>query len=181
QDVVADFTTGNSAAIMASTGSLSGILKNAKFNVGTAFLPRKKDLNVCTGGSGMAILSKSSDEKKLAAMKFIAFATSPETTTFWSQQTGYMPVRVSAVQSKAMEDYFKDNPNFKTAVDQLPKAQAQDAARVFIPNGDQIIGKGIEEIIINKKDAKEAFPPVTTTLEKEAKPILDHLSKAEGA
>jgi sn-glycerol 3-phosphate transport system substrate-binding protein len=168
------------ASTIASTGSLAGITKDAKFNFGTAFLPRKKEFNVCTGGAGLAILSKTSDEKKLAAMKFINWVTSTEQTAIWSQQTGYMPVRTSAVQSKTMQDYFKENPNFKTAVEQLPKAQPQDAARVFIPNGDQIIGKGLEEIVINRKDAKEAFGPVAATLKADAKPITEQLKKVEG-
>jgi sn-glycerol 3-phosphate transport system substrate-binding protein len=180
QDPQAEFVTGNAASVMLSTGSLSGVTKSVKFNFGTAFLPRKREFNVCTGGAGLAILSKANEEKKQAAMKYIAFVTNPEITSFWSQQTGYMPVRVSAVQSKAIQDYFKENPNFKTAVDQLPKAQAQDPARVFIPNGDQIIGKGHEEIVINKKDAKDAFAPVVRTLNSEAKPILDSLKQREG-
>ena len=180
QDIVAEFTTGTAAAMMASTGSLSGVLKNAKFQVGTAMLPRKKEFNCCTGGAGLAVMAKSNDEKKLAAMKFIAYATSPETTTYWSQETGYMPVRVSAAGSAAMKDYFAKNPQFKTAVDQLAKTQAQDSARVFIPNGDQIIGKGLEEIVITKKDAKDTFPPVAAILKTEAKPIVEGLKKVEG-
>ena len=92
-------------------------------------------------------------EKQEAAFKFIAFATSTGVTTFWSQNTGYMPVRKSAVESEEMQAFFAENPNFKTAVDQLPKTQPQDAARVFIPNGDQIIGKGLERITVNNEDA----------------------------
>ena len=57
----------------------------------------------------------------------------PESTTWWSQNTGYMPVRKSAIDSEEMQDFFAENPNFKTAVDQLPKTQPQDAARVFDP------------------------------------------------
>lgn len=180
QDNVADFTTGSSAATIASTGSLAGILKNSKFAVGTAFLPRKRDFNVCTGGAGFGILSKSSDEKRQAAAKFAAFASSPETTVYWSQQTGYMPVRTSAVQGQAMQDYFRQNPNFRTAVDQLQKATPQDAARVFIPNGDQIIGRGIDDILVNKRDAKGVFPTVAGTLRTEAKPVIDAVKKIEG-
>jgi sn-glycerol 3-phosphate transport system substrate-binding protein len=180
QNIDTEFITGNAAAMMASTGALANILKNAKFNVGTGMLPRKRDFNVCTGGAGLALMTRSSEEKKRAAMKFVAFATNPEITTWWSQQTGYMPVRVSAVQSKAMQEYFKENPNFETAVKQLSRAQPQDPARVFIPNGDQIIGKGLEEIVINRKDAREAFAPVANTLRTEARPILDQVRRVEG-
>jgi sn-glycerol 3-phosphate transport system substrate-binding protein len=180
KDIQVDFTTGQAASMIASTGSLAGMTKDARFNFATAPLPRRKEFNVCTGGAGLAIMNRTSDEKKLAAMKFISWVTSTEQTALWSQRTGYMPVRTSAVESKPMQDYFKENPNFKTAVEQLPRAQPQDPARVFIPNGDQIIGKGLEEIVINRKDAKDAFGPVAATLRTDAKPITDQLKKIEG-
>ena len=66
-----------------------------------------------------------------------------------------MPVRKSAIASQEMQDFFAKNPNYKTAVDQLPKTRQQDSARVWIPNGDQIIGKGLEQILVNNQDAAD--------------------------
>jgi sn-glycerol 3-phosphate transport system substrate-binding protein len=180
KDVQKDFVTGIVASAMLSTGSMGGVLQTAKFPVGTAFLPKKKQFGCCTGGSGLAILSGLPQEKQQAAAKWIAYATSPETTTFWSKTTGYMPVRKSAVQSAEMQAYFKEQPNFKTAVDQLPKTRPQDAARVFVPNGDQIIGKGLERIIVNKEDAVKVFGDVNKELETAAAPVLASLKAVEG-
>jgi len=180
KDVQKDFVTGIVASTMLSTGSMGGVLQTAKFPVGTAFLPKKKQFGCCTGGSGLAILSGLPQEKQQAAAKWIAYATSPETTTFWSKTTGYMPVRKSAVQSAEMQAYFKEQPTFKTAVDQLPKTRPQDAARVFVPNGDQIIGKGLERIIINKEDAAKVFADVNKELETAAAPVVASLKAVEG-
>jgi sn-glycerol 3-phosphate transport system substrate-binding protein len=180
KDAQTDFVNGQVAAMMASTGGLTAIEQTAKFKVGTAFLPSEKQFGCSTGGAGLAVLSNSPAEKQLAAMKYIAFASSPEITTFWSQATGYMPVRKSAVSSQAMQDFFTQHPNFKVAVDQLPKTQPQDSARVFIPNGDQIIGKGLEEITLNNKDAQSAFDDVAKTLTDEAKPVVDAIKALEG-
>ena len=180
KDVQKDFVTGIVASAMLSTGSMGGVLQTAKFPVGTAFLPKKKQFGCCTGGSGLAILSGLPAEKQQAAAKWIAYATSPETTTFWSKTTGYMPVRKSAVQSAEMQAYFKEQPTFKTAVDQLPKTRPQDAARVFVPNGDQIIGKGLERIIVNKEDAVKVFGDVNKELETAAAPVLASLKAVEG-
>jgi sn-glycerol 3-phosphate transport system substrate-binding protein len=176
KDAQTDFVNGQVASMMASTGGLTGIEANAKFHVGTAFLPTEKQFGCSTGGAGLAVLANVSAEKQLAAMKYIAFASSPEITTYWSQATGYMPVRKSAVSSQAMQDFFAQHPNFKVAVDQLPKTQPQDSARVFIPNGDQIIGKGLEEITLNNKDAQSAFDDVAKTLTEEAKPVIDAIA-----
>jgi sn-glycerol 3-phosphate transport system substrate-binding protein len=86
-----------------------------------------------------------------------------------------MPVRKSAIASQEMQDFFAKNPNYKVAVDQLPKTRQQDSARVWIPNGDQIIGKGLEQILVNNQDAQTAFDGVAQTLTEEAQPVIEAL------
>ena len=175
-DHVVDFNNGLTTAIVASTGDIANITANSTFDFGTSFLPKGEFFGCCTGGAGLAILANSPAEKQEAAFKYIEFATSPETTTFWSQNTGYMPVRKSAIESGEMQEFYVDNPNFKTAVEQLPMTQPQDAARVFIPNGDQIIGSGLERILINQEDVQAVFDEVAGVLEEEAQPVLDALA-----
>ena len=178
EDNELDFINGLTASVMASTGSLKKMTEGIgdSFEFRTAFLPKQEQFGCCTGGAGLAIMAGSPPEKQEAAFKFIEYVTSPEGTTFWSQNTGYMPVRKSAIESEEMQAFFADNPNFKTAVDQLPLTQPQDAARVFIPNGDQIIGGGLERITINKEEAKPVFDDVAATLTEEAKPVLEALA-----
>jgi sn-glycerol 3-phosphate transport system substrate-binding protein len=173
-----DFANGLTASVMASTGSLRGITENVgdTFEFRTAFLPKAEQFGCCTGGAGLAVMAGSPPEKQEAAFQYIAFATSPETTTFWSQNTGYMPVRKSAVESEEMQAFFEENPNFRTAVEQLPMTQPQDSARVFIPNGDQIIGAGLERIVINHDQAQSVFDEVAATLTAEAQPVLEAIA-----
>ena len=52
-------------------------------------------------------------------------------------------MRKSALEDANMLAYFEEFPQFKTAVEQLALTQPQDAARVFVPNGDQIIEHAI--------------------------------------
>ena len=162
----ADFLAGTSYSMLSSTGGLAGLLKDAKFPVGTAFYPEKKQFGCPTGGAGLCIPSSISDEKKLAAMTFIAFITNPENTAYYSQNVGYMPVRKSAVNGPLMAEFFTKYPQFKTAVDQLAKTQPQDSARVYVPGGDAILGKGLERMILNNEDAKDVWPSVKKELEK---------------
>jgi len=173
-----DFTNGVIGAITASTGSMAGIKERAGFEFGTAFLPGGDDpkLRACTGGAGLAIMAGSPPERQEAAFRFIEFATSPEITTFWSQNTGYMPVRKSAAASPEMQAFYDENPTFKTAVDQLALTKPQDAARVFIPNGDQIIGGGLERITVNAEEVQPVFDEVAQTLEEEARPVIEALA-----
>jgi sn-glycerol 3-phosphate transport system substrate-binding protein len=181
-DNEADFANGLTASVMASTGSLRGITENVgdKFEFRTAFLPKAEVFGCCTGGAGLAVMAGSPPEKQEAAFQYIKFATSPETTTFWSQNTGYMPVRKSAVESEDMQAFFAENPNFRTAVEQLPMTQPQDSARVFIPNGDQIIGAGLERIVINHEEPQPVFDEVAATLTQEAQPVLEAIAALAG-
>jgi sn-glycerol 3-phosphate transport system substrate-binding protein len=175
-----DFINGLTASMMASTGDLGAVNNEATFEFRTAFLPEAEQFGCCTGGSGLAILADKSEEQQAAAFEFIEFATSPAITSYWSQNTGYMPVRKSAREDETMLAFFEENPNFKTAVDQLELTQPQDSARVFIPNGDQIIGGGLERITINGEDAQSAFDDVAATLEEEKVPVLEALEALGG-
>jgi sn-glycerol 3-phosphate transport system substrate-binding protein len=177
-DQETDFINGLSASMMASTGSMKQVTDGVgdRFEFRTAFLPKAEEFGCCTGGAGLGILATSPLEKQEAAFKFIEFASSTEGTTFWSQNTGYMPVRKSAIESEEMQAYFAENPNFQTAVEQLALTQPQDSARVFIPNGDQIIGAGLERIVVNLEDPQTVFDEVAQTLTAEAQPVLEALA-----
>ncbi|MCX6044400.1 MAG: ABC transporter substrate-binding protein [Chloroflexi bacterium] len=180
KDVTVDFTNELTASTMMSTGSMGGVKANAKFEFGTAMLPKQEQFGCCTGGAGLALLATTPEAKQAAAMQYMLFASSPEMTTFWAQNTGYMPVRKSALKSKEMQDYFTQFPQFKTATEQLALTRPQDAARVFVPNGDQIIGKGLERITVQEEEVATVFAEVQTILETEAKPVLEALKAVEG-
>jgi sn-glycerol 3-phosphate transport system substrate-binding protein len=175
-----DFENELSAAMMASTGGLGARKTNIgdKFEWGTAFLREEQQFGCPTGGAGLAILAGSAPEKQEAAFKFIEYVTSTEGTTWWSQNTGYMPVRKSAVASEEMQAFFAENPNFKVAVEQLAQTKPQDAARVFVPNGDQIIGKGLERITINNEEAATVFEDVDAELADAAADTIQTLKDA---
>jgi sn-glycerol 3-phosphate transport system substrate-binding protein len=180
EDPVVDFQTGLTAAILGSTGSLGGIKKAATFKFGTAFLPEEEQFGCCTGGAGLSIMASAPDDVKAAAMKFLDFSTSTATTTEWAQTTGYMPVRTSAIESDSMQAFLKENPNSKTAIDQLPKTSPQDSARVFIPNGDQILGRGWEQVLVKDVAAQDAFNAVKSELDEEKEPVLEQIQELEG-
>ena len=80
-------------------------------------------------------------------------------------------MRKSAATRPAMTEFFKANPQFKTAVDQLAKTQSQDSARVWIPGGDAILGTGLERMVLKNEDAKNVWPDIIKQLDKEAAPI----------
>jgi sn-glycerol 3-phosphate transport system substrate-binding protein len=174
-----DFLNGFSATMMASTGSMGGLCANAESEIGIAFLPKQDFFGCCTGGGGLSILNTTAFEKLPSAMEYIAFVSNPGNTVFWSKNTGYMPVRKSAASSEEMKSYYEEFPLFKTAVDQLEPTRPQDSARVWVPNGDQIIGKGLERVAVLGEGASTVFADVNETLVAKAAPVLESLARTE--
>ncbi len=166
KDSVADFNAGVVASTIGSTGSLAGVLSAAKFSVGTAYLPDgPKGSGTPTGGTGLAISAASDKSHQLAAAMFVDFLTNTANTATFSQATGYMPVRTSAVESDAMKQVYAKTPQFRTAVDQLAdKARSQDYVRVFVPGADAIINGGLEQVLLKGADPKAALEAITPQL-----------------
>jgi sn-glycerol 3-phosphate transport system substrate-binding protein len=180
-DVSADFNTGSLGAIIQSTGSLAGITAGAQMDFGTAMIPEGPVGFGCpTGGSGLSVLADSTEEEIEAAMDYITFATNTENAAWWAMTTGYMPARNSARESEEYQAFLEENPNNRTAIEQLPKTQMQDPIRPWVPNGDVIIGRGWEQILVNNVPAADSFAEVAAELEREKEPVLEALAAIEG-
>lgn len=166
-DQVADFSAGVTSCIMGSTGNLKGLLSSAKFKIGTGFLPKGvAGSAVPTGGTGLAISAGKSPEQQLAAGMFLKFLTNTENTAYFSSNTGYMPVRTSAVEGDIMKAVYEKTPQFRTAVDQLAVTRVQDWARVFVPNADQDLTTALEKIMLQEADPAAAFATAATSITK---------------
>ncbi|WP_144659433.1 ABC transporter substrate-binding protein [Paenarthrobacter nicotinovorans] len=170
-----DFAAGITSSTISSTGSLLGVLKAAKFNVGVGFLPGGPEApsGVCpTGGAGLGIPSGITKEEQLAAATFLKFMTEPENTAAFSAATGYMPTRVSADMSAVLAA----TPQIKTAMDQLAATKVQDNARVFLPGADQEMAKSAAKILTQQGDVQATMNELKKTLEgiytKDVKPKL---------
>lgn len=129
-----DFKNQKSAMFFSSTANLTYNLQVAKesgFKLNTAFMPADKNYAVPTGGSNMVMISGLSEEKKEAAWEFIRFMTDKERTTKASKNTGYLPTRISAVDSEEMQALYKETPQFKVAVDQLQYAKGRPMVKSY--------------------------------------------------
>ncbi|WP_432510785.1 ABC transporter substrate-binding protein [Kineococcus sp. SYSU DK001] len=157
-DQASDFGAGLYSSVIGSTGSLSGILEAATFEVGNAFLPGgEAGQFVPTGGAGFAVPAKRSPEQQLAAATFLKFLAEDDNTAYFSQNTGYMPVTTGAVNSAPMQEVYARTPLFKTAVDQLANTRTQDYARVFVPGGDQSTVTAWEKVMLQGAASKDAW------------------------
>lgn len=128
-----DFTSQKVAMIQVSTASLGGLIKSTEgqFELGTAFLPAGKQFGVPTGGANLAVLDKSSDAQKKAAVEFLKWLTNKENAAFYSEWSGYVPVTQEAVESDRIKTLYDKYPQYRVALDQLKYAQARPMVKGY--------------------------------------------------
>ncbi|MEG0853453.1 MAG: ABC transporter substrate-binding protein [Angelakisella sp.] len=124
-DGPANFMEGTASITYTSTGSLTNILNNSKFEVGTCFLPAGKRYGSPTGGANIYIFKDTPPENQAAAWKFIRWITEPQRTAQWNIDTGYVATRSSAFETPLLKDYYNTVPQAKTGGDQLPHAGSE--------------------------------------------------------
>ncbi|MDM7464291.1 MAG: ABC transporter substrate-binding protein [Tepidimonas taiwanensis] len=120
-----DFLERKAAIIWTTTGNLTNIRNNAKFDFGVAMLPAGKQRGTPTGGGNFYVFKKASAAEREAAMKFIQWVTSPKRAAEWAIATGYVAVSPAAWDTPEMTTYLADFPAPTVARDQLQYAVAE--------------------------------------------------------
>lgn len=146
-----EYIQGRAAMVMTSTADLGRFLRDIKdFEIGTAYMPHGEGKNfaVPTGGAAAAIPAKVPAAKQQAAWQFIKWWISPEQAAYWSQKTGYFPVRKSSIELLTQQGYYTAQPQFKTTVDQLQYAREAPLLAQW-PAIAKEITKALEEILVN--------------------------------
>lgn len=154
-----EYIQGRGAMLINSTAGLGNFIRNVKdFEIGTAFMPHGEGFEhaVPTGGAAAAIPAKVAAEKQRAAWEFIKWWNSPEQAAFWSQNTGYFPVRQSSIEILTKQGYYQERPQFKTTIDQLQYAREAPLTPHWPAIGREIT-KGMEAVLVNNTPAQEAL------------------------
>jgi sn-glycerol 3-phosphate transport system substrate-binding protein len=120
-----DFFEKKVAMMWTTTGNLTNVRNNAKFDFGVAMLPAGKQRGSPTGGGNFYLFKKSTPAQRDAAFKFIKWVTTPGRAAQWGIDTGYVAVRPDAWETPAMKTYVAGFPAAAVARDQLPYAKAE--------------------------------------------------------
>jgi sn-glycerol 3-phosphate transport system substrate-binding protein len=120
-----DFFEKKVAMMWTTTGNLTNVKNNAKFDFGVAMLPAGKQRGSPTGGGNFYVFKKSTPQQRDAAMKFIKWVTQPARAAQWGIDTGYVAVSPAAFETPAMKKYVAEFPPAAVARDQLPYAKAE--------------------------------------------------------
>jgi len=151
-----DFFEKKVAMMWTTTGNLTNVRTNAKFDFGVAMLPAGKKHGSPTGGGNFYIFKKASPAQQEAAFKFARWMTQPERAAKWSMDTGYVAISEAAYNTAALKKYGADFPPALVARDQLPFALAE-----FSTHDNQRVTKalndGLQAALTGTKTAAQAM------------------------
>jgi sn-glycerol 3-phosphate transport system substrate-binding protein len=135
-----DFFEKKTAMMFTTTGNLTNVKTNAKFDFGVTMIPANKRRGSPTGGGNFYIFKKSTPAQQEAAFKFIKWITHPERAAQWSMDTGYVAVSPAAYETDTLRKYGRDFPAALVARDQLPHAVAE-----FSTHDNQRVTKALND------------------------------------
>lgn len=169
---LAEFLAGNVSMLWNSVGGLTNISSQAKFDLGATTLPSHKTKGVPLGGAALFLLNKTTPEQQKAGWEFMKWLTEDPQTIYWSLQTGYLPVRPSAVNSPEMQKHFADMPISKVALDQMDAAAPEPFTPALGSCWDAI-DLAMEQALTKQMDVKTALTTAEASMEKAIKTWQD--------
>lgn len=123
---ISDFVGQKTAMITVSTGYLKGLIDQVgtSFELGTSFLPAYEEGKFATptGGANIAVLNMNGDERINASVEFVKYLTRKDIVGEFCVQTGYVPTTKSSLSYAALQEMYKEHPQYITAVDHLKYA-----------------------------------------------------------
>ena len=157
---LASFSAGEIGMMFWSTSALGAVERSqGDFELVTGPFPgiNGKPMGLPAGGNAAMLTSRSEDPKvREAAWTWLKYITSGDGAAEVAKTTGYMPPN-KAANEIILADFYEQNPNKQTAVDQLPLLR--DWLAYPGDNGlaiTQVIYDGIERIVTgDATDMKE--------------------------
>lgn len=164
--VTAEFTSGRTAAMLASSSNLASVISatDGAFEVGVAPVPMVNDR--ATGGtviSGGALFCFTQSE---AVRTVLEYLVSAEVQAKWSEGTGYVPVSYKAIETSSYQSFLDNHPLYKVALDSLLDSNP-GLANVWVPSAYSIYYSFQANIVdvLNGKDIDAAVKEMAATVD----------------
>lgn len=162
--IIENFIAGRTAMIVHSSFALSIITNNARFRWSVAPIPAGPAGSVHNAGGGNFVLfAKTTPERQRAAWEFLKWMTSPANTAFYSMRSGYLPVRVSAVENPQLKEYYRAYPMAKKS---LEISLRYGRGRMVVQNVEkgvrQFLNPALEAVLLGSADPQQALDDAAT-------------------
>ncbi|MGE8492548.1 MULTISPECIES: ABC transporter substrate-binding protein [Comamonas] len=163
-----DFMEKKAAIIVTTTGNLTNIKANAKFDFGVGQIAgHVRKGGSPTGGGNFYIFKKAPKEQQQAAFEFAKWVTQPERAAQWSMDSGYVAVSPAAYDTPILKQYGQDFPQALVARDQLPVSVAE-----FSTHDNQRVTKVLNDAVQAALNGTKTSAQAMKDAQKEADRIL---------
>jgi len=166
------FVQGQTAMMWHTTGNLTAVKSEAKFDFGVAELPAHTQPGSPTGGGNFYLFKNASDDERAAALDLIKYMTSPERAAEWSITTGYVGVSPASYETPALKAYGEEFPQALVARDQLKVAIAEfstwQTAQVR-----EALNNAVQAALTGTKTPEQALKDAQATADQLLKPYKD--------
>ncbi|MFJ5625035.1 extracellular solute-binding protein [Peribacillus loiseleuriae] len=167
------FGRGDTGIYIGSSAGIPFVSQAAEGNINwsAAPLPKGKVGATSFQGTNITVFSSATDEEKLAAWEYLKFMTSKEQTVFWAKETGYIPVRTSALEDPTWKQYIEENPVY--GVGQLQfESGFYDPRPVGAFDMKNVVSKEVQSVLLGQKTVDQGLADA-------AKGAQDALDKAK--
>lgn len=151
-----DFSSGRTAMLVHSSGSLTSIVSAAKFPVGVAFMPKNVRYGSDTGGGDFYLFKGISPTVRKATLTFIRWMTSPAVQAQWSIDTGYVAGSPRAYARPVMKKFLASHPEYAVSPAQLkyasPELATYDLNQIY-----DILDSAIQSVMDGQQSPKAAL------------------------
>ena len=151
-----DFFEKKTAIMYTTTGNLTNVKANAKFDFVVAMIPGNVQKGSPTGGGNFYLFKQATQAQQEAAFKFVQWITQPERAAQWSMDTGYVATSAAAYDTPTLKKYTQDFPAALVARDQLPFSVAEfsthDNQRIT-----KVLNDGLQAALNGTKTPKQAM------------------------
>ncbi|MCL5036398.1 MAG: ABC transporter substrate-binding protein [Chloroflexi bacterium] len=125
QEAFDTFIKGDAVFYIYTTSRISTLEAKSPFPFGVALSPIDSSRKYQFGGTNLAIFRDHPTQETQASWKLVKYLTSKEVTTNWSINTGYLPVRKSAIESPKYQNFLNSHPANKKGIEALKYGKVQ--------------------------------------------------------
>ena len=144
---------------VASTSAIPYIESDAieGLNWFAAPLPGHKTNDQLFYGTNVAVFNTVSPEERFAAWEYTKFLTSVESTAFFSQQTGYLPVRKSVQELDSYKKFLEEKPVKAISFDSMDIGFQEGQENIGEINALDVLGEELDQVFHNQKSVDDAL------------------------
>lgn len=162
------FANGATALYIGSSAGLGFVEEGAAesgINWAVAEIPTLNDTELTLfAGNDLGLFADASEEEQAGFVAFTKFLLEPENTAFWSMETGYLPVRQSALEDETYASYLEENPQYQAATEELSYGTSSETFVGYGEFRNQVVA-AMEEIAVNGADPQEVLDNLQAEVE----------------